>query len=73
MSCPSPPRIRSAPAITFVLVRETIRALSADRGLRASFSPKVVADGVGNGGHVHLSIWRRRTNLHHGGDGPTAA
>ncbi|WP_027499818.1 glutamine synthetase family protein [Rhodococcus sp. UNC363MFTsu5.1] len=57
-------------ADTFVLVRETIRALSADRGLRASFSPKVMADGVGNGGHVHLSIWRRRTNLHHGGDGP---
>jgi glutamine synthetase len=57
-------------ADTFVLVRETIRALSTDRGLRACFSPKVVANGVGNGGHVHLSIWRRRTNLHHGGDGP---
>ncbi|MFI6432085.1 glutamine synthetase family protein [Rhodococcus oryzae] len=57
-------------ADTFVLVRETIRALSADRGLRASFSPKVVADGVGNGGHVHLSIWRGGVNLHDGGDGP---
>ncbi|MFD4180113.1 glutamine synthetase [Rhodococcus sp. NPDC058514] len=57
-------------ADTFVLVRETIRALSAARGLRASFSPKVVADGVGNGGHVHLSIWRDGINLHDGGDGP---
>lgn len=57
-------------ADTFVLVRETIRALSAARGLRASFSPKVVADGVGNGGHVHLSLWRDGVNLHAGGEGP---
>lgn len=57
-------------ADTFVLVRETIRALSAARGLRASFSPKVVADGVGNGGHVHLSLWRNGVNLHSGGEGP---
>lgn len=52
-----------AAADTFVLVRETIRALSMRVGLRASFSPKVVADGVGNGGHVHLSIWRDGGNL----------
>ena len=45
-------------ADTMVLVRETIRALSAQRGLHASFSPKVLAEGVGNGGHVHLSLWR---------------
>ena len=37
-------------ADTFVLVRETIRATSQRHGLRASFSPKVLADGVGNGG-----------------------
>jgi glutamine synthetase len=50
-------------ADTFVLVRETIRALSMRYGLRASFSPKVVADGVGNGGHVHISLWRGDVNL----------
>lgn len=52
-----------AAADTCVLVRETIRALSMRAGLRASFSPKVAADGVGNGGHVHLSIWRDDVNF----------
>ena len=50
-------------ADTFVLVRETIRALSQRFGLHASFSPKVLADGVGNGGHVHVSLWRDGVNL----------
>ncbi len=44
-------------ADTLILVRETIRAISARAGLRATFSPKVLAGGVGNGGHVHLSLW----------------
>ncbi|MBS2962880.1 glutamine synthetase [Actinocrinis puniceicyclus] len=44
-------------ADTLVLVRETIRAVSHRNGLRATFSPKVLAGGVGNGGHVHLSLW----------------
>ncbi|CAM2856120.1 glutamine synthetase family protein [Prescottella defluvii] len=57
-------------ADTFVLVRETIRAVSLRHGMRASFSPKVDAAGVGNGGHVHLSLWREGINLHSGGDGP---
>ncbi|MEV6965228.1 glutamine synthetase family protein [Hamadaea sp. NPDC051192] len=46
-----------------VLVRETIRAVSLRHGLRASFAPRVVAGGVGNGGHVHLSLWRGSENL----------
>jgi glutamine synthetase len=54
-------------ADTLVLVRETIRAASLRRGLRASFSPKVLAGGVGNGGHVHLSLWRDGANLFTGG------
>ncbi|HEX4702674.1 MAG TPA: glutamine synthetase family protein [Pseudonocardiaceae bacterium] len=54
----------------YVLVRETIRAISVRHGLRVSFSPKVVADNVGNGGHVHLSLWRGDTNLFAGGTGP---
>ncbi|MBW6439167.1 glutamine synthetase family protein [Actinoplanes hulinensis] len=49
-----------------VLVRETIRAVSHRHGLRASFAPAVVADRVGNGGHVHLSVWRDGTNLFDG-------
>jgi glutamine synthetase len=52
-----------------VLVRQTLRAVAQRRGLRISFAPTVVAGGVGNGGHVHLSAWRDGTNLHAGGDG----
>lgn len=53
-----------------VLVRATIRAVSERHGLRVSFAPAVVAGEVGNGGHVHLSLWRHDTNLFAGGDGP---
>ncbi|SDG32459.1 glutamine synthetase family protein [Klenkia brasiliensis] len=56
-------------ADTALLVRNTITAVSAQHGLRVSFSPKVTADGVGNGGHVHLSLWRDDENLMSGGDG----
>ncbi|HEY2271451.1 MAG TPA: glutamine synthetase family protein [Jatrophihabitantaceae bacterium] len=56
-------------ADTLVLVRETIRALSLQRGLYASFSPKVLAEGVGNGGHVHLSLWRGEQNIFTGSSG----
>ncbi len=56
-------------ADTLVLVRETIRAMSARHGMRATFAPKVLADGVGNGGHVHLSLWREGANLMSGGSG----
>jgi glutamine synthetase len=57
-------------ADTLVLVRETIRAITQNHGLRATFAPKVLADGVGNGGHIHLSLWRDGQNLMGGGDGP---
>jgi glutamine synthetase len=53
-----------------VLVRSTIRAVGESYGLRTSYSPKVDAAGVGNGGHVHLSLWRDGRNLMAGGDGP---
>ena len=59
-----------AAADTLVLVKETVRAASQRHGLRASFSPKMVAGGAGNGGHVHLSIWRNGSNVFAGGDGP---
>lgn len=54
---------------TALLVRNTVTAISAAHGLRVSFSPKVTADGVGNGGHVHLSLWRAAENLMSGGEG----
>jgi glutamine synthetase len=51
-------------------VRATIRAVGRRHGVRTSFSPKVDAAGVGNGGHVHISPWRDGTNLMSGGNGP---
>jgi glutamine synthetase len=57
-------------ADTSVLVRSTIRAVGRRHSYRTSFSPKVEADGVGNGGHVHLSVWREGENLMAGGNGP---
>lgn len=59
-----------AAADTSVLVRTTIRAVGERHGLRTSYSPKVDTAGVGNGGHVHLSLWRDGLNLMAGGDGP---
>ncbi|MEU0673628.1 glutamine synthetase family protein [Streptomyces sp. NPDC006172] len=51
-----------------VLVRQTVRAVARRHGLRVSFSPAVTAEGVGNGGHLHLSAWRDGANLHAGGE-----
>ncbi|WP_158888814.1 glutamine synthetase family protein [Amycolatopsis anabasis] len=56
-------------ADTAVLVRETIRTVSRQHGLRATFTPKFSAQGVGNGGHVHLSLWQEGENVFAGGDG----
>ncbi|MET8944996.1 glutamine synthetase family protein [Streptomyces sp. NPDC004542] len=53
-----------------VLVRQTVRAVARRHGLRVSFSPAVSAEGVGNGGHLHLSGWRDGRNLHSSGSGP---
>jgi len=53
-----------------VLVRQTIRAVSARFGFQASFAPSVVAGAVGNGAHVHLSVWRDGRNLFAHGSGP---
>ncbi|GGW10274.1 glutamine synthetase [Streptomyces capoamus] len=50
-----------------VLVRQTVRAVARRHGLRVSFAPAVSGEGVGNGGHLHLSCWRDGVNLHAGG------
>ena len=55
-------------ADTSVLVRTTLRGVGEAHGFRTSFSPKVDTAGVGNGGHVHLSLWRDGQNLMAGGD-----
>ncbi|WP_033293437.1 glutamine synthetase family protein [Amycolatopsis jejuensis] len=53
-----------------VLTRETVRAVTDAYGMRASFTPKFEPGGVGNGGHVHLSLWDGDRNLCAGGTGP---
>ena len=35
-----------------------------------SFAPVVFAGGLGNGSHMHLSLWRDDENLMTGGDAP---
>jgi glutamine synthetase len=55
-------------ADTAVLARSTIHAVGRRYNYRTSFSPKVEAEGVGNGGHVHLSVWRDGRNLMASGD-----
>jgi glutamine synthetase len=53
-----------------VLVRVTVRSVAARHGLRVSFAPRPVGDGLGNGAHLHLSPWRSGHNLLGGGNGP---
>jgi glutamine synthetase len=58
-------------ADTNLVLRHTIRAVARGHGLAASFAPVVFAGLVGNGAHLHLSLWNRsRKNLFHGGRGP---
>ncbi|MGW1226484.1 glutamine synthetase [Streptomyces sp. NPDC002530] len=56
-------------ADTTMLVRHTVRAVSARHGLRVSYAPVFTEGAVGNGGHLHLSLWRDGRNLGHGGPG----
>jgi glutamine synthetase len=65
-----PPSDPVGAADTTVLVRQTIRAVAAQHGMRASFSPVVIPGQVGNGGHVHFSVWRDGKNVFSGGQGP---
>jgi glutamine synthetase len=46
-----------------VLARQTIRAAARRHGLRVSFAPLASAEGVGNGCHIHSSVWRGEHNL----------
>ncbi len=53
-----------------VLTRQTVRAVGHRYDWRTSYSPSVLAGHVGNGGHVHVSLWRDGQNLFAGGEGP---
>jgi glutamine synthetase len=53
-----------------VLVRQTIRAIGQRHDIATSFAPIVAAGGVGNGAHLHLSLWAGDRNLFAGGPGP---
>jgi glutamine synthetase len=69
LSVPHGPGISAAD--TNLVVRHTIRALARQHGVEASFSPIVYANLVGNGMHVHLSLWDGRgRNVFDGGSGP---
>jgi glutamine synthetase len=51
--------------------RQAIRAAAAVHGLEPSFAPVVFAGAVGNGQHLHFSLWDGRgRDLFAGGDGP---
>ncbi|MGH3865917.1 MAG: glutamine synthetase [Pseudonocardiaceae bacterium] len=59
-----------------LLARQTIHAAARAHGLRACFAPLFTAAGVGNGWHLHTSVWRGGRNLLAGseiaGDRPAA-
>lgn len=53
--------IRHAPVLEAadhqIIVRETARAVAANHGLIASFTPKPFPEQIGSGAHAHLSLW----------------
>jgi glutamine synthetase len=66
-----PHRSGIAIADTNLVLRHTTRAVARSQGLAVSFAPVVFAGLVGNGSHLHLSLWNRRCrNVFHGGRGP---
>lgn len=50
------PALRAADVA--VMTREIIRTVATLHGQRATFAPLLHPDAVGNGVHVHLSLWR---------------
>jgi glutamine synthetase len=42
-----------------LIVREIARATAHRLGHKASFAPMLAADGIGNGVHIHMSLWDR--------------
>jgi glutamine synthetase len=55
ITLPPAPALRAADEA--VIVREVTRATAAAMGLTATFSPLCAPDIVGNGVHIHMSLW----------------
>ena len=64
------PRSPVRAADQYVLLRLTTVRVAQEHGYRVSFAPVVVPGAVGNGCHLHFSLWSGETNLMTGGDGP---
>ncbi len=64
------PRDPLAAADELILLRTTARQVARNHGLDVSFAPVVFPDAVGNGCHLHLSVWRGGENLMQGGANP---
>jgi glutamine synthetase len=43
-----------------IKLRETLRGVAWQQGLYASLAPKPWPDQIGNGGHIHFSLWDER-------------
>jgi len=54
-----PPVEGVAAADRALIAREAVREAARRLGLRASFTPKATPGGVGNGLHIHVSLWDR--------------
>ena len=52
-----PPTEALAACDTAVIVKEMARATAFRLGHSVSFSPRVTPDGLGNGVHIHFSLW----------------
>lgn len=52
-----PPLEALAACDTAVIVKELARATAWRMGQNVSFSPRVTQDGLGNGVHIHFSLW----------------
>jgi glutamine synthetase len=62
------PRDPLGAADDLVFVRTQMRFVARRHGLEVSFAPIVFPGEVGNGCHLHLSVWREGRNLMQGGD-----
>ncbi|MDJ0702155.1 MAG: glutamine synthetase family protein [Leptolyngbyaceae cyanobacterium MO_188.B28] len=52
-----------------IVLRETVRAIARQHGLRASFAAKIFESSAGSGCHLHLSLWRNGQNQMPDGNG----
>lgn len=63
------PRDPLAAADVSIVLRESVRAVARRHGWRTSFSPRTFGP-VGNGIHLHLSLWDGERNVLADGSGP---